>query len=168
MVGLRDSQVHQWAVAGVAVLALCGGEHVRAQSQESACGAGYTALVSVPVQTGEPGDAGGEMRTAAWLGSHRISWYRQATKSSSARCGNNPPHSAGNASVSAPTERSTVHVHSFPARTHPADATTRLVPDGNEDSLPISIWRGSTASSSSLHTSWNTSSSGLKGSTSGS
>jgi hypothetical protein len=54
MVGLRGSQVRQWAVAGVAVLALCGGERVRAQSQESARGAGYTALVSVPVQRVNP------------------------------------------------------------------------------------------------------------------
>ena len=39
-------------------------------------------------------------------GRHPISWYRQAIRSSSARCGNNPPHSAGNASVLAATERS--------------------------------------------------------------
>ena len=41
MVGLRGSQVHQWVVAGVAVLVLSGDEGIRAQSQESARRTGY-------------------------------------------------------------------------------------------------------------------------------
>lgn len=59
MVGLR-SQVHQWVVTGVAVAVLAGGEGIRAQSPVSARRTGYDALVSVPVQTGDPGDVEGD------------------------------------------------------------------------------------------------------------
>lgn len=60
MVRLRGSQVHQWVVTGVAVAVLAGGEGIRAQSPESVHRAGYDALVSVPVQTGDPGDVEGD------------------------------------------------------------------------------------------------------------
>ncbi len=123
MVGLRGSQVHQWLVAGGAVLALSGGEQVRAQSQESAVRSGYAALVSL--YTGEPSDAEAGS-TAATSGpppnlvvpaSHqelvRAMWEQSATfRRQCQRIGRD--------------RTLTVHVHPF-GQTRTAAATTRLV-----------------------------------------
>ena len=67
MVGLRGSELHPWVVAAVAVLVLSRAESTRAQSHESPRRAGYTALVSVPAETGGSGDVDGDT-PAATLG----------------------------------------------------------------------------------------------------
>ena len=125
MVGLRGSQVHQWVVAGVAVLVLSGDGQVRAQSQESAGRTGYAVLVSVPVHTGEPSDAEPD-RTSATSGpppnlvvpaSHqalvRAMWEQSPTfRRQCQRIGRD--------------RTLTVHLHPF-RQTPTAAATTRLV-----------------------------------------
>jgi hypothetical protein len=125
MVGLGGTQQHRWVVvmAGVSVLVLSGGEHIRAQSQESAGQrTGYTALVSVPVgESSDPeGDspASGPPPNLVVPASHqkivRAMWEQSSTfRSQCQRIGR---------------ERSlTVHVHLLP-QTRQADATTRLTP----------------------------------------
>ena len=59
-------------------------------------------------------------------GRHPTSWYRQAIKRSFARCGNNPPHSAGSASVLAAPAGSRCTCTRF-AKHVTAAATTQLV-----------------------------------------
>ena len=138
MVGLRGSQVHQWVVAGVAVLVLSGDGQVRARHRNQLAGLGIrlwsqSQFIRVnPVtrrQTGPP----------PRQGRHPTSWYRQAIKRSFARCGNNHPHSAGNASGLAATARSRCTCTRFTRHAQPPRQPSSCT-DGDQDSLPIFTW----------------------------
>ena len=162
MVRLRGSQVHQWVVTGVAVAVLAGGEGIRAQSPESVHRAGYDALVSVPVQTGDPGDVEGDS----------IADHARAPIQS--RGTGKPSKLVRTMWEQSPTFRRqcqrigsdrtlTVQVHASP-RTLTFHAATRLVQRRGSGIVADIYLASSTALSSSSHTSWNTSLSGLRGS----